>query len=543
MLRNIASIMSLGAATSEVPNLVMMVLDDVGWADLGYHGSDFPTPNMDQLATAEGIRLEKYYVQQVCSPTRSALMTGRYPFKTGMQHCTTLMPGSSAKLPIGVPTVAEALRDRGYSTAAIGKWHLGYDSWDATPTGRGFDSFAGYLQGQTDYWNKTVGAGGGLSGMDFWKNRTCAWEEVGKYSMDFYMDEAERILDERDPTKPLFLYFAHQEIHIPLEGPPEPEYTENCKAFKNTDPDGLNRHTLCTMMSRLDQSIGDFVEMLKVRNMWENTLLWVTTDNGGMTQFQTDFPASASSNFPLRGGKTTLFEGGVRGVSFISGGLVPQVARGSAFSGLLQHVDIPVTMAAMAGVPLANSDGFNVWEAVINGRDSPRQEVPLNVDRSRLAKLCSLQSQPALSQISLPELLSKESNLLEANYSGLIQGNWKLINGFHGFYDGYWSNNPYTHIEPDLPTQGPVSVNGENAYLFDLSKDPNEFRNVAAEHVDVVLRMQARLVVLGQPENGYVPPQLNTPSARASPNHHNNTWAPWKQSNTAMQWPQHTSMV
>jgi len=304
------------------------------------------------------------------------------------------------------------------------------------------------------------------------------------------------------------------------------------------------------MMSRLDQSIGDFVEMLKVRNMWENTLLWVTTDNGGMTQYQTDFPASASSNFPLRGGKTTLFEGGVRGVSFISGGLVPQAARGSAFVGLLQHVDIPATMAAMAGVSWANSDGFDVWASVINGMDSPRREVPLNVDQSRLAKICSLQSNPMLSHIGLHELLSKESELgmvlpnpLEANYSALIQGNWKLINGFHGFYDGYWSNNPYTHTEPDLPTQGPVSVNGENAYLFDLSKDPNEFHNVAAEHLDVVLRMQARLAVLSQPQNGYVPPQLNIPSAKASPNRHNNTWAPWKQSSAGIQRPQHTSMV
>merc|ERR1719384_2044584 len=111
-------------------------------------------------------------------------------------------------------------------------------------------------------------------------------------------------------------------------------------------------------MSRLDKSIGDFVEMLKVRNMWENTLLWVTTDNGGMTQYQTEFPASASSNFPLRGGKATLFEGGVRGVSFVTGGLVPKAALGTEFHGLLQHVDIPATFAALGGL---SCQALMVW--------------------------------------------------------------------------------------------------------------------------------------------------------------------------------------
>merc|ERR1712137_1445094 len=124
------------------------------------------------------------------------------------------------------------------------------------------------------------------------------------------VEEASRMLDIRDQSKPFFMYFAHQEIHIPLQAPPEPEYAELCADVTATE----NRNTLCQMTARLDKSIGDFVDMLKARDMWEDTLLWITTDNGGMTQYQTDFPGSASSNFPLRGGKTTLFEGGVRGV-------------------------------------------------------------------------------------------------------------------------------------------------------------------------------------------------------------------------------------
>jgi hypothetical protein len=102
------------------PHLVMMVIDDLGWSDVGYHGSNFPTPNIDQLAS-EGVKLEKYYVQQVCSPTRSALVTARYPFRTGLQHTTTLTPGSHSKIPSDTATIAEVLKTAGYSTHAIGK--------------------------------------------------------------------------------------------------------------------------------------------------------------------------------------------------------------------------------------------------------------------------------------------------------------------------------------------------------------------------------------------------------------------------------------
>ena len=109
-------------AKTKPPHIVLMVLDDVGFADVSYHDSLFPTPTIDRLATKEGVRLERYYVQQVCSPTRSALLTGRYPFHTGLQHSTTLMPGSTAAIPMDIPTIAELLKAQGYRTSAIGKW-------------------------------------------------------------------------------------------------------------------------------------------------------------------------------------------------------------------------------------------------------------------------------------------------------------------------------------------------------------------------------------------------------------------------------------
>jgi arylsulfatase A-like enzyme len=140
-------------------------------------------------------------------------MTGRYPFHTGLQHTTTITPGSTAKIPTDIPTAAEVFRKAGYHTLAVGKWHLGYSKWDYTPTGRGFDSYTGYMQGETDYYNKTVRIGG----YDFWQNRTFFAAAVGdirtktKYSMEQYMSAATDFLDVHSGSdKPLFIYFAHQ---------------------------------------------------------------------------------------------------------------------------------------------------------------------------------------------------------------------------------------------------------------------------------------------------------------------------------------------
>merc|ERR1712032_709489 len=413
------------------------------------------------------------------------------------------MGGSKAHIPAEVPTLAETLRDVGYSTAMVGKWHLGYASWDYTPVGRGFDSFAGYLQGQVDYVTKEFGVPGTKfgNGLDFWRNRTEARDAVGNYSMDFYMAEAERVLDQRDPNKPFFLYFAHQEIHIPLEAPVEQEYADACQGVTATE----NRNTLCRMTNRLDKSIGDFTDMLKSRNLWEDTLLWVTTDNGGMTAFQDAFPASASSNFPLRGGKATLFEGGVRGVSFLNGGFLPSSASGRVVDGLLQHVDIPVTLAALANASIPSADGFDVWDVVVDGMASPRSEVPVNVD----PRDCGQANGTA--------------------FNALISGSWKLIEGLEGMYDGWWHNGDYTH-ELINETSANVTVDGVKVFLFDLAQDPNERENVALSNPDVVSTMRARLAQLGDASAGFVAPQTNTPSPRALPQFHNGVWAPFLKS-------------
>jgi len=495
-------------SVSMPPNIVMLVIDDLGWGDVSYHGGNFSTPNIDRLATQEGVRLEKYYVQQVCSPTRSAFVTGRYPFHTGMQHFTTLMPGSTASIPKDVPTIAEALKKAGYSTHAIGKWHLGSASWSEAPTGRGFDSYAGYLQGGEDYYNHTIG-----KGYDFWRNQTAAWDCYGEYSSSFYMTEARRILDTRDANQPFFIYFAHQLIHEPLELPPT--HYAACDVITAELPNGTDRHTLCSMTVELDTQIGVLVDWLKKDGLWDNTVVWVTTDNGGMTIGMEDTGKmgksvySVSSNYPLRAGKTTLFEGGVRGVSFVTGGFLPSESHGALRSGLLQHVDIPTTLAALAGADLTGTDGYDAWSYITSGGDSPRTEVPVNIDN-------------CVGKTGGPPCSGN-------HYNALIQENWKFISGVEKSYDGWWSNDPYTKRSVNA-TSGPVKMNGTDIFLFDLSKDESENVNVAAAHPDIVMKMQARVAELGDEKNGYRNPQYNIPHPRSMPGLHNGTWAPWQHS-------------
>jgi len=505
----------------------MLVMDDLGWADVGYHGSDFPSPNIDRLAKTQGVRLEKYYVQQVCSPTRSALMTGRLPFRIGTQWVTTLPPGSPAALPMDVPTLAEVLSAANYSTHAIGKWHLGYAKWANTPLGRGFDSYVGYLQGAEDYYNRTMGAetGGvnipGFTGYDFWVNKTAALDRRGIYNLVDHEAEAERVIEQRNPSKPFFMYYAPQNIHEPLQMPPEKKYSDNCAHVQDSKM-GPGRHILCTMLSRLDTTVLKLEKLLKEQGLWNNTLIWATTDNGGMLPhgIVDGAAGSASSNTPLRAGKGTLFEGGVRGVSFVTGGYLPESAYGKTVEGLLQHVDIPQTLASVAGTSIPNTDGFNVWDTVVEGKASPRTEVIVNLDTSEETKMFNA--------------VNNKNYGGYGEFDALIQGKWKLIKGNSGMYDGWNTNDPYNISQPNA-SQVFVEVHDKSSllnekkkvWLFDLDADPTERQNLALANPEQVQKMLASITEYTKKENGYTNPGYNLPLPRSLPAAHNGTWAPF----------------
>eukprot|EP00927_Polykrikos_kofoidii_P050008 TRINITY_DN43973_c0_g1_i1.p1 TRINITY_DN43973_c0_g1~~TRINITY_DN43973_c0_g1_i1.p1 ORF type:complete len:602 (+),score=114.35 TRINITY_DN43973_c0_g1_i1:109-1806(+) len=524
-----------GAVTGSAPHVVLLVLDDVGWADVGYHGGNFPTPNIDNLA-GSGVKLERMYVMPVCSPTRAAIQTGRYSFRTGMQHWTTLVPGGAAGIPSTQPTVAETFKAAGYSTNMIGKWHLGSARWSQTPTGRGYDSHYGYLQGQVDYYNRTIASsnlyplnklvhskfGADGAAYDFWDGRRAVYEHFGEYTVDAYESRLDKLLSpygsSHPPTKPLFLYYAEQQLHIPLEAPPESRHLEACQGVVGGSTE-VNRTVLCSMASRLDQNVGHLVALLKRYSLWDNTLIFATADNGGMTQWSNSWPGSASSNWPLRGGKTTLFEGGVRAVSFVAGGALPSKARNTTSRQLLHAVDILPTLASFASVPLlAQSDGIDAWLAITGGAAATnRTEVPLNIGVNPLG--------------GIPWWISGAPNNHALNYSALISWPWKVVVGtpFVGLgtseprrRDGWWSVEGYRYTAPkeekDLPHR-----------LYNLEVDEEERYNLAdrPEHQELLKQLIGRVQWYGSKESGWVPPQTNLPLRRGNPLFHNWTWAPF----------------
>jgi arylsulfatase A-like enzyme len=471
-------------------------------------------------------------------------MTGRFSFRTGMQHFTTLIMGSTAGIPKDTPTLAELMLDAGYETHAIGKWHLGYSSWAQTPTGRGFKSHTGYLQGQTEYYNHTIpacmpggaclyhidknrGYKGGADGaaLDFWKDKQAQHGTFGQYTTPLYLSAFDEVVAKRNKSRPLFVYFAEQHLHIPLELPPEPEHAERCAKVVGGSGQ-VNRTILCAMASKLDESVGSIVTTLKGAELWDNSLLWAFSDNGGMTQWSDSWPASASSNWPLRGGKTTLYEGGVRSVSFLNGGILPSDARGTVRKALLHAVDILPTVASLAGIALPTGvafDGFDAWPVLTGKVQQVRQELPLNVDTNPLEMLGG----------EFPHLPHKSDGL--ANYTALIMWPWKLIVGCSGnptliirkndenVTDGWWRIDPYEREPPP-----PYPAN-HKPFLFDIEADEAERHDVADQHPDIVANMTHRIVSYWtQKAHGFVRSQLNLPTPLANPIFHNMTWSPWR---------------
>ena len=248
-------------------------------------------------------------------------MTARFPFRDGMQHENTIMPGSTAGIPATTPTLPELLTAHSpaynFTSVAVGKWHLGYASFSMTPTGRGFKSHVGYFQGQVDYYNKTVGRKGFVDGFDFWKDQEEYRDAVGNYSLPQYMAAVEEFVVDWNTTRSastynnhrFFLYLSHQTVHVPLEAA-----GENPKCGHIAD---YWRRVYCSMLVGLDQSVSKLVNLLE-SVVGEDWVMLSMADNGGMVRFSEEkvdhnkpvFPASAGDNYPLRGSKTTLFEAG-----------------------------------------------------------------------------------------------------------------------------------------------------------------------------------------------------------------------------------------
>jgi len=335
-LSTLSFLVALMYLASAAPNIIFILNDDWGWNDVGFHGAcDFETPRIDELAKT-GLELTNYYVQHLCTPTRSTIMSGRYPIRDGLQQAV-INPASPYGMPLNLTILPQELQKVGYTTHMIGKWHLGFFAPEYVPTARGFDTFVGFYGGEEDYFSKNF-TENGYNGYDF-RNGTRVIENY-EYSTHIYGAEALRILQkgvEEQSDQAFFMYIPMQAPHAPFQAPTSVLDEQTL----TTD----NRIKLAAAMAVLDDTIGAIVDYLKSEesgNMWDNTILIVSSDNGGDVDYE-------ASNFPLRGTKGTLFEGGVKAIGIVNGGWLNDDLRGTQMNALMHSTDWFVTLQTIAG--------------------------------------------------------------------------------------------------------------------------------------------------------------------------------------------------
>jgi arylsulfatase A-like enzyme len=428
--------LATSAPAADKPNIVVIVADDLGNADLGYRGSPIKTPHIDALAKG-GVRLESYYGLPVCTPARAALMTGRYPMRHGLQTLV-IFPSHTYGLPTDERTLPQALKEVGYSTYMVGKWHLGHADKKYWPNQRGFDHFYGNVVGEVDYFTKDRG------GIIDWQRNGTFLKEEGYYTQQIG-DEAVGLIEKHDPARPMFLYFASLAPHAPYQAP-----QADIDAYQDIFPDKEHRE-YAAMISALDAQIGRVLAALEQKGMRENTLVFFTSDNGGATSalFATgarspeERAASGgvaldkkppASNAPFRGGKGSLHDGGVRLPAIVNW---PAKIKPAVVHEPLHHVDLMPTLLALVGGkadldhPL---DGKDATATIMEGKPSPHDDILINVEAFRGA---------------------------------IRKGKWKLVK------------------RALLP---------EVTELFDLTADPSEKTNVADNFPEVAQDLESRLV-------------------------------------------------
>jgi arylsulfatase A-like enzyme len=427
-----ASMHSAYAAESK-PNIIYILADDMGYQDPGFMGGrDLRTPHLDELAKG-GTILSSYYVQPLCSPTRSALLTGRHVVHTGVYR--VVRPHARWGLPLGERTLPQALREAGYATAIVGKWHLGEFEPAYRPTQRGFDHQYGLWFGAIDYFTHQ------RDGVLDWHRNDQPSKDEG-YATQLLGREASRLIRERDPSKPLFLYLPFNAVHAPHQVP-----EKYLAPFEHLS--GV-RKTYAGMAAAMDEAIGEVMKALEAAKIRDNTLIIFSSDNGGPG------PGRTTDNGPLRAQKGTIYEGGIRVCAMVNWpGKVP---AGKTIAEPLHAVDWYPTLLRLAGASLEQKlpvDGKDILPVITTGAKSPHEAL----------LLCG--TDPQIRAVRV--------------------GDWKLLVNAGGGGAG----------------KAKRAQDGAGVELYHLAEDLGEQRNLAAERPEKVKELRAKLDELMK---GAVPP-------------------------------------
>lgn len=418
-----------------LPNVVLIVIDDMGWNDVSYHGSEVRTPTMDRLAK-EGVELNRFYVHPACSPTRSALMTGKAAVRLGFVN--PLGKNNVKGLPLSETIMPQYFKEKGYSTNLVGKWHLGRFKKEYWPYNRGFDHFYGYLTGGVGHYDHIHGGG-----LDWQRNGKTIREEG--YSTHLLTDEAVKIIQRQKSAQPFFIELCYAAPHMPNEAPDETVAT-----YQQLDNE--NRRLHAAMVTEVDNGIRRIYETLKATGQLDNTIIWVMSDNGGQNKAGSPdavlqplakltkifgepipFPFlefirdnvvnGAADNSPLKGGKNSAYEGGIRVPAFI---YAPKWLGPQKVDQRITVNDVLPTLASAANFNTfdhTTADGISQWQYLKGEAPAP----------------------------------SKDFIAVSRFNQAYFRDDWKLV----------------------LPNNG-------EAELYKPAKDPSETKDLALEHPEIV---------------------------------------------------------
>ena len=412
--------------SSQKPNIIFIMIDDLGYGDIGCYGSQINnTPNIDKLAK-EGILFSDYHSNgAMCTPTRASLITGKYQYRFGEKFEWAIHGVTDYEdgLPTEGASIAESLKKAGYTTGMYGKWHLGYKP-PYLPANHGFDDFIGLGSGDGDHhthinrWGKE----------DWWHNDELKMEEG--YSTDLITDHSINFIKEHK-DEPFFLYVSHLAIHFPWQGPDDPGHREEGKNYEEDkwgvipDRNNVSQHVK-SMIKSIDNGVGKIMKVLKDLNLDDNTLVIFTSDNGGYTNYQ-DSHFNISSNAPLRGQKTDVYEGGHR-VPFIAR-WPKKIKANSKSDATVMTMDMYPTFMEIAKAKTPQNlklDGISILPNLLNKRALPDRAICWKIGEKRAIR----------------------------------KGKWKLC-----------------------------MVDENEPELFDLSKDIGEANNLAVEHPELVKQL------------------------------------------------------
>mmetsp|Transcript_14657 Transcript_14657/g.16265 ORF Transcript_14657/g.16265 Transcript_14657/m.16265 type:complete len:533 (+) Transcript_14657:62-1660(+) len=520
------AVLSIYAQKPPKPHVVFLLIDDYGWANVGYHRDppteEVQTPNIDALV-AEGIELDRHYVFKYCSPTRSAIQSGRNPIHVNVLNIPPTYYNASDPvsgfqgIPRNMTGIAEKMKSAGYATHMAGKWDAGMATPDHSPLGRGYQTSLHYFHHENDYWTYYVARCSQENIVDLWHTdepaksltnpKTCSQENQASdcvYEDELFEQYVFDVLDNHDPSTPLFLFWAPHSIHTPLEVPKE--YVDKFSFIDNK-----SRRMYHAMVNFIDSRIGMIVNKLKEKGMYEDTLIVMSADNGGPIYGN---GTSGGNNWPLRGGKVSNFEGGVRVNAFASGGLIPKERRGTKEEGYICGWDWYATFCAIAGVDptdekaakakLPPIDSLNMWP-LLSGqtKTSPRNIIPLGS----------------------PDPPEERMSVVPTIVNGIIVGEWKLLVG--NISQDSWTGPRYPNVTTNWESTAHHLSCGTGGCLFNIKNDPTEHVNLASQEPTILAELHTHLKTaqasVFSPHRGTISPK----ACEDAINKYNGYWGPF----------------